>query len=197
MRASDAWCVRTEETLSWTEDLDLARRASAGDADARRSLQFRLSCVRKRLARRNRSLGRPLSETDLDDLEQDVMLRVFASLDSFAGRSSVETWIGRLCDFAFVDGIRKLCSRPRSEQLAEHDHALRVDACQQERAALRGAVEALLDELASQDRRVVELHVRHGLSFVQIGELTHSTPAGAKARYYRAMSLLRARLDMD
>lgn len=181
-------------TASWDDDVRLVRDATAGDGPSRERLERRLNCIPRLLARSNRALGWPFAPNEFDDLVQEAFVRVLSSLGSYAGRSSVETWIARVCEFAITDALR-LRGRSRDlESLEVGSAALESPACQHERAALHSAVEALVRELPRDDRRVLELHAHCGLSFERIATLLHAKPNTVKARYYRAMARLRRRL---
>ncbi len=177
------------------EDLPLVQQACAGDAAAKRELVARLAFIRARLHIRNRALGFPLSNSDLDDIEQDVFLRVFQSLSHFRGHSSLRTWVGRMCDFALIDMLRQLHRAARTDWVDSRDVSGSIDECQSERAALRGALESLAREGPNPDLRLVMLHARDGQSFESIAAEERTTPGAIKARYYRVLVRLRAQLE--
>lgn len=181
-------------TTSWDDDARLVRCATVGDAPSRERLELHLNCIPRFLARRNRALGWPFSTDELDELVQETFVRVLSSLASYGGRSSVETWVARICDFVIVDALRLRGRSQRDESLEVESVELQSAPCQQERASLHAAVEALVRQMPREELRVLELRAHCGLSFERIAELLRSKPNAVKARYYRALVQLRRRL---
>jgi RNA polymerase sigma-70 factor (ECF subfamily) len=72
------------------EDLDLARRALAGEAAARLRLAGRL------LDRVRATCFYLVGGEERDDLVQESLAEILASLGSFGGRSRLETWADRI-----------------------------------------------------------------------------------------------------
>jgi RNA polymerase sigma-70 factor (ECF subfamily) len=91
----------------------LVARAKAGDAQAFDAL-FR--CYRRRIFALALHLSG--SESDADDIVQDVFLRAYRALDEFEGRSEFFTWVYRLTMNRAIDA-RRARTRRRECQLGE------------------------------------------------------------------------------
>ena len=63
-----------------------------------------LDAVRSRVAFLGYTKGRCLSEDDLEDLSQDIILKVLKYIDSYnPEKSSLRTWVARITDNCFKD----------------------------------------------------------------------------------------------
>ena len=82
------------------------------DADKATRFQAILADNRRRLQGIARVFA---AESDRDDLYQDIALALWRSFDSFAGRSSVATWVYRVAVNAAVLSRRKATLRARHE----------------------------------------------------------------------------------
>ncbi len=182
-------------STEFSEDVSLARRAFEGEPSARHALLLRLTFIRARLRVRNRAMGYPFGVSDLEDLEQDVMLRVLQSLPRFLGRSSLQTWAGRMCEYSMIDLLRQRRRAARTDWIDDRLILAQSDACQLERASLSAALEALAREGPQADLWLVVLHARDRVTFETIARREQSTPGAIKARYYRALVRLRALLE--
>ena len=73
------------------DDLDLARRASAGDPQAFRTIMTRHNQALYRIARaviRN--------DSEAEDVVQEAYVRAFSHLGSFRGEATLATWLSRI-----------------------------------------------------------------------------------------------------
>ncbi len=179
------------------DDVRLIRDSARGDTSSRERLEQRLSCIPRLLAARNRALGRPFTPSQLEDLAQESFVRVLSSLGAFRGDARVETWIARVCRFVIADAFRLRERERRNVELEPEMLGLRIAPCQQERSALRAAVEALAAELPKEELRIVELRVHGQWTFERIAALLQVKPNAAKARYYRALARLRRRMERE
>ena len=123
----------------------------------------------------------------LPDVAQDVLIILFRKAHTFRGRSSVKTWVYRICQRqAFASRRRERLERSRSElsdvdegQDAGHD---RIEA----RVALKSAL-AQLDE----DKRLVfVLYEIEGLSMREISEIAECPLQTAYSRLHAARELV-------
>src|SRR5215475_22024 len=91
-------------------DWDIWHSAQAGSEGAyAQLLQAHRCLIRHQL--RKRYCG--LSDSDLEEVEQDVWVAVWRSLPSFAGRSTFATWLSGLTRNVFLSWLRR---RHRREQ---------------------------------------------------------------------------------
>jgi len=161
----------------------LVARAKAGEPQA-------FDALVRRYRKRMFALALHLSgtESDADDIVQDVFIRAFRALDQFEGRSEFFTWVYRLTVNRALDA-RRTRSR-RSESSIEEDdprieRALEVDAYGDPRRAaeLRQTyvrVLRALDALPPEMRTTVVLVTLQGLSNTEAA-VVQGCPSGTIA----------------
>jgi len=164
-------------------DLELARQALAGAADAKRELVKRLVCVPRMLAALNARAGRPLGPHDLEDLAQDVLVALWRGLPTFAGLSSLESWAFRSCHRALLARLR----RPRRTAAAGET----IEAIASAEGQVFEEIHRALEQLEPRGRRVIELKHFEDLTFTEIGERLSTSPNTVKSWYYETIADLR------
>ncbi len=184
---------------------DLALASAAG-CDERAS-----RAVVERLLDRVRATVHYLvaGSSDADDLVQLSLVEILRSIDSFQGRSRLETWADRV---TVRTVMRELKRRQRQERplvrdsgagLAPEDRAqevLRQDGAQ-EREALRGQLRRRLalklQRLSPPRRAVVVLRYVHGYSIREISRITDAPPNTVRDRLQVGKRLLRGFILRD
>lgn len=145
----------------------LVARAKSGDAHAFDALVRR---YRKRIFALALHLSG--SESDADDIVQDVFIRAFHALDRFEGRSEFFTWVYRLTVNRALDARRTRTRRGESsieEDDPRIERALQVDAPGDPRRAVElrqtyARVLRALDSLPTEMRTAIVLVTLQGLS---------------------------------
>jgi RNA polymerase sigma-70 factor (ECF subfamily) len=182
--------MRIEEA----RDAELARRCRAGDPAAWREL------VRRHGGRVHRLAVRMLGDgADADDAFQETFLRVRRSFDSNDPTRPLRPWVSRT---AYNVCTRKLGERTRGRaRVAEVDEVAVFEdvdepgpearvAGEQSSRALLGALESL----SAEDRGIVLMRYREGLSVAEVAEATGMPANTVKTRLHRARAGLRALL---
>jgi RNA polymerase sigma-70 factor (ECF subfamily) len=175
--------------VSGQADLGLVRRAVAGDHEARAALARRLACVHRMVRAIARRRQFHLEDPDLEDLAQDVLLRILGKLETFRGHTTLEAWIHRFCFLELLSRVRDLDRRASfSGSTPSKELATEVDPVEDP------VVEQVLESMNPRESEVIRLRVFEELSFDVIGRLL-GVPAGTvKSRYYRGIAYLQARL---
>lgn len=173
---------------TWEEDLLLVRSILDNHRD--RVVQFidRLECIPRILAARNRQLGRPLSDSELDDVAQDTLAIVWRKLPNFEGRSSLETWIYRIAVFELMNAIRRRSKRPGGRRLDLADVDVPIETEDYDDTS---DLHAALEDLDSEEAEIIRAKHFEGESFSELAERLHVSLGTAKSRYYRGMRRLR------
>ncbi len=174
-----------------TSDAELARRCRADHAEAWRELVRRHSAMVHRLSVRMLGTG-----ADADDAFQETFLRVRRSFDGFDPTRPLRPWVSRI---AYNVCLRRLGTASRAiaegvEPSALQSHADVREPGPEERAALGEASEILseaLHELSAQDRAIVLMRYREGLSLAEVSEATGLPVNTVKTRLHRARGALR------
>lgn len=140
---------------------------------------------------------------DAEEAAQETFLRAFDRLGSFDPARPFKPWLFSIASHHCIDRLRRRRWRwlsLESDDLPPHP-ALRAPGPGPEEAAWRRqqaeAVQALLNELAPRDRRLVELYYWQDLSCAEIARRTGSTVPAVKSRLHRARAALAARLARE
>ena len=174
-----------------TAERDLIQRAARGEHDALSELA---EVWRPRARRTALAL---LGDGDAaEDVAQEVMIRLHASLAGFRQESDLGTWLHRITLNVCYDHIRATKRRredgpPRESSAAPApDPHERVDA---QRA--RSALQTALDSLTHEQREAIVLRFVSELSYADIARAT-GVPAGTVAsRIFRALKRLGSELE--
>jgi RNA polymerase sigma-70 factor (ECF subfamily) len=182
--------TQTKTSQRWDDDLRLAQQVVAGDAVAQAEFVARADCIHRFLARRNRGLGLPFRRSELEDLAQESFLRVLSRLRDFRGHATLESWVGRFCEFVLLDAVR---CRERERSDARVHVAPSAESAHD--GELSVALDAALATLPIEELCVIERHLCCQQTFEQIGAQLGQSPNTIKSRYYRALERLRLRLS--
>jgi RNA polymerase sigma-70 factor (ECF subfamily) len=139
------------------------------------------------------------------DLSQEVFLRVFRTLPSFRGQSTLRTWIYRIVVNQASNRLRWWRRRHRAQQVPLEEHAAtHGDLPDQRNAAMpdrllqqrevADRVWGALGQLPFDQRTVIVLREIDGLSYEEIAESLGVAVGTVKSRLARARGTLRAAL---
>jgi RNA polymerase sigma-70 factor (ECF subfamily) len=173
------------------EDLALVRGALQMRRDSLQALAARLTCVHRILDAINARRGGALGVHDLEDIAQDVLVRVWQKLEAYRGHVALEFWVHRFCFLEYQNKLRGV--RRGMPRAAANPEAL-LDAARSEAEALdeeMGELETCLAELEPTLEQVLRAKTLDGKGFDQIGAELGIPSATAKSRYYRGLIELR------
>jgi RNA polymerase sigma-70 factor (ECF subfamily) len=175
-----------------TDDRDLIRRIRDGDAEA-------LRAIVERYQDRIFSLvyGIVRDRHEVEDVAQEVFLKVFTRIQAFDERSKFYTWLYRVAANAAKDHVKKRSRRP-AVALEEDDvipstgdgpvsHA----AAAETRRLVREAIAAL----PLRYREVLTLRELDGLSYNEIAGVLKISIGTVESRLHRARAKLQRRLE--
>jgi len=172
-------------------DLALVEAARGGDERARAELAQRLRVVARVLDARNRQLGSPFRDHELEDIVQDAITRTWESLAQFRGGSTLESWVYPIAVRTLSNALRERRARgswlPRDSQV-DPDQLL---AEQEEFAGDCEALARALGELEPRRADVIRLRHTNDASFDEIGARLGVPSDTAKTWYYRGIAALR------
>src|SRR5947207_13044573 len=171
-------------------DFDLIKRAQQGDSAAFNEVVL---AYRKRiLGTIARLIGRP---DDVEDVGQEVFLRLYFSLDQLRSAEVFEPWLYRLTSNAAYDYLRKKRRRmeARMADLSEQQMMIadavageKVDRDDTARKRIREEVDSLLGSVSEEDRVLLTLKEVEGLSLKELGKIYHVKENALKVRLFRA-----------
>src|SRR5207237_586658 len=140
----------------------------------------------------SRTIGRP---EDVEDVAQEVFLRLYFSLDQLRTPEVFEPWLYRLTVNASYDYLRKQRRRMESrmsdlseQQVVMADAAAggKVDQERQEQKRVRETVDALLGAVSEDDRILLTLKEVEGLSLKELEKIYNVNENALKVRLFRA-----------
>lgn len=171
-------------------DFDVIERARNGDAAAFSEI---VSTYRKRIfGTIARLIGRP---DDVEDIAQDVFVRLYYSLDQLRTPEVFEPWLYRLTVNAAYDYLRRQKRRQESrisdlsEQqviMADAAASREADLEAQYRRSVTEQVNALLSCVSEQDRMLLVLKEVEGLSLKELEKIYNVNENALKVRLFRA-----------
>jgi RNA polymerase sigma factor (sigma-70 family) len=150
--------------------------------------------------------GMGFSETDADDLVQEVFVTFVATLDRFEGRSQVSTWMFGILHRKAQERRREL-AREEAHDPVDEQFLAAFDArgiwieppADLERLAasreLGDAIRHCLDQLPAPLREVFVLREMNGLGMAEAGKILGRTVTHIGVQLHRARARLRACLE--
>jgi RNA polymerase sigma-70 factor (ECF subfamily) len=171
-------------------DFELIKRAQSGDSAAFNEVVI---AYRKRiLGTITRLIARP---EDVEDVAQEVFLRLYFSLDQLRTAEVFEPWLYRLTVNAAYDYLRKQRRRQeyRMSDLSEQQMMMadalaggRVEHDEREQKKVRESVDALLGAVSEADRILLMLKELEGLSLKELEKIYNINENALKVRLFRA-----------
>ncbi|HEU5218037.1 MAG TPA: RNA polymerase sigma factor [Gemmatimonadales bacterium] len=147
---------------------------------------------RRHVAKVN-SLARWLLDAgDTEDAVQEVFIRVWQKLHTFAGQSAFGTWLHRVAVNLFLRR-RQSSSQLRKRQVADEVLMLAASGVA-ERPDLKVAIEGAVEKLPSGAREVFVLHDMEGYKHEEIARMLEVDPGTSRSQLHRARLLLRQHL---
>jgi len=171
-------------------DFELIKRAQRGDGAAFNEI---VTAYRKRiLGTIARLIARP---EDVEDVGQEVFLRLYFSLDQLRTAEVFEPWLYRLTVNAAYDYLRKQRRRmeARMSDLSEQQ-VMMADALagsrdnrdRQHCQLIRETVDALLGSVSEADRLLLVLKEVEGMSLKELESIYRINENALKVRLFRA-----------
>jgi RNA polymerase sigma-70 factor (ECF subfamily) len=134
---------------------------------------------------------------EVEDVAQEVFLKVFTRIHAFDGRSRFYTWLYRVAANAAKDHVKHRSRRPSvplSEEapIPDGEPGPRAHAASLER---RRAVRDAIAALPARYREVLTLRELEGFSYAEIAEVLDVSIGTVESRIHRARARLRQRLE--
>lgn len=171
-------------------EFELIQKARSGDDAAFNQV---VVAYRKRIfGTVSRLIGR---QEDVEDVAQEVFLRLYYSLDQLRTSEVFEPWLYRLTVNASYDYLRKQRRRNESRMadLSEQQVMMadavaggRVNSEEQRRRQVKEFVGSLLDSVSEEDRILLMLKEVEGLSIKELEKIYSVKENALKVRLFRA-----------
>jgi RNA polymerase sigma-70 factor (ECF subfamily) len=191
---------RVEGTGAWPPaglrvdaDRDLVKAAAAGDRDAFDELVRRYQRPIVNLAR-----AMTASDADVDDIAQEVFVRVWRSLAKFRGDSAFRTWLyGIALNVIRTHRGRRsklrslFWSAPADSEVDPVEEARDEGTGIEQKLMLRDAIDRALKRLPEELRGALVLRDVQGLEYREISEALGIPIGTVESRIFRARQRLR------
>lgn len=144
-----------------------------------------------------RTLARLTGEREgLEDMAQEVFLRLFRALPHFRGEARISTFLYRIIVNVVNDEFRDRRKARLTSPIEDAEaHGLAWSspgpAVLAERAQMQQAVEAGLLQLTPHDRAILTLHYQEGRSYEDIAAILDSPMGTVKTHLHRARERLK------
>jgi RNA polymerase sigma-70 factor (ECF subfamily) len=171
-------------------EFELIQKAQQGDAAAFNQV---VSAYRRRiLGTISRLIGRP---EDVEDVAQEVFIRLYFSLEQLRTAEVFEPWLYRLTVNAAYDYLRKNRRRMESRMadlseqqvmLADAVAGSRAQSDESEKRRVKDTVNDLLASVSEEDRILLTLKEVEGLSLKELEKVYHVNENALKVRLFRA-----------
>ena len=179
------------------EDVRLMRLVARGDTAAFEQLIERHQTLV--LGTVARMLG---SNSDVEDIAQQVFIRVWKSASRYVPRAKFTTWLLKITRNLVFNELRRAKRRshaplqpdPGAEEMQLKDESNQPPDASLLEVELQDAIEKAIGELPETQRLALILRRYEELSYEQIAEILDLSVAAVKSVLFRARTELRARL---
>jgi len=140
----------------------------------------------------SRLIGRP---EDVEDVAQEVFVRVYYSLGQLRSSELFEPWLYRLTTNACYDYLRRAKRRRESRMadfseqqvmMADSATATQLESEERRKRETRDTVNTLFQDVSEQDRLLLTLKEVEGLSLKELQEIYGVRENALKVRLFRA-----------
>jgi RNA polymerase sigma-70 factor (ECF subfamily) len=173
-------------------ELDMTRRAAAGDAQAQRQLVLRV------LKRVQHTCGFLAGDGSGEDLAQMALVQVVRSAGGFRAESSLEYWVDRVTVRTAAKVFEKKSRRKRIRDSVSQPVPESVDI--EHQAALGEVRERLCHHfslITEKQRVVVVLHYLHDYEIPEIADLMSLNINAVRSRLRKGLKRLRSNILKD
>jgi RNA polymerase sigma-70 factor (ECF subfamily) len=173
---------------------DLIRSARSGDRVAFGDLVSQ--CRRRVMGRISRLVARP---EDVEDVAQEVFIRMQASIGRLQTPEAFDLWAYRLTTNAAYDYLRQRPQRREVRMSDLRDHEMDAAADRASRESLRDEeehhrvveyVDGLLAQLPASERILIVMREVEGLSMEELADVLGISVGAVKLRLFRARNKL-------
>jgi RNA polymerase sigma-70 factor, ECF subfamily len=134
--------------------------------------------------------GRIQNEADVDDILQDVFIKIHRSIDRLEDQSKLQAWVYQITRNAIIDYYRK--SEQAVEVPGELPEVLTEGSSEEEvEAEVATWLQPMMEELPKKYREALHLTEIQGLTQKEMAERLNISLSGAKSRVQRAREKLK------
>jgi len=170
------------QEAAFSDDYRIAQAIAAGDRALFKSVYDQNVTILFNLARRLAN-----TSPEAEDIVQDTFVRAYQKIHMFAGRSSLSSWLYRICLNVGLEHLRR-----RKGTFEDLDDA--AECCvepDQKQLLLRRKLEKAIKQLPQGCRAVFVLHDIEGFNHKEIADQLHLAEGTSKSQLFKARALLR------
>lgn len=131
------------------------------------------------------------STNDVDDILQNVFLRIHSHFDQLRQSDRLEAWVFQITRNVVTDYFRKQRGESDSIDLVEAPETTSIQTAD---AELSGCLSSLIGRLQDEQRRALSMYELEGISQKEIAARESISLSGAKSRIQRGRKTLEAML---
>jgi len=134
---------------------------------------------------------------EAEDACQEVFVRIHRSFDTYDATRPLSPWVSRITYNVCLRRLQRAAARRESQNGAIDERPDDGTRSPEERASMsevEQVLEGYLDQLSAQDRALLVMRYRDGLSDAEVAEATGMPVGTVKTRIFRARARLRERL---
>jgi len=128
---------------------------------------------------------------DAKDLTQEVFIKVFRKISGFNGRSAFRTWLYRIATNHTLNFLKRRPPSGSKEPLTWLSDPSPSSLERLERSDLHQHVGSAIEKLPRQQKAIVTLRAREGLTYAEIATILGCSIGNCKAAYHNAIIKLR------
>jgi RNA polymerase sigma-70 factor, ECF subfamily len=137
-----------------------------------------------------------------EDLLQEIWLRVFTRGAQFRGDAKFSTWLFTIARNLTIDRRFRFARSSSLEEMSEQRNGWQAELTCREPSPFEvsadnqhfGLILNALHTLRPEQQRVLELRFFHEMSLLEMASEIREPPSTVKARFYRALAVLRERV---
>ncbi|MGL1934286.1 MAG: RNA polymerase sigma factor SigZ [Fibrobacterales bacterium] len=133
-----------------------------------------------------------VDEGAVDDLLQEVFVKVHLRIDSLKDDTRLESWLYQITRNAIIDYYR---TRPKSEELSDWLESPQLKETDVVKKELASCLEPMIRELPDKYRTAIQLSEIENKTQKEVAEQVGISISGAKSRIQRGRGLLKTMLD--
>ena len=137
------------------------------------------------------------SKQNAEDLTQQTFLKVWSSLDSFAGRSKFSTWLYKIAHNTYIDWQRRNIRRNQSnvdrwwQECIDKNPVPFANAAESQ---LAEQIYEAVDQLDENKKHIVHLHYYQGLSLRETAKVLGIATSTVKYRLREVFKILKKKV---
>lgn len=153
-----------------------------------------MSCVPQILSHCNARRRGVLSDEDLADLGQEVLVSVWERLPTYLGQGALESWVYPFCTQMYLNSVRSKRRRPPHSDIDQVRHLSDPSPALGDLLATSDLVHRHLERLEAIQASVIRARHFDALSFEEIARRLDVPLTTAKTHYRRGLDVLRSYL---